>query len=621
MHLIDYLIVIIYLLGIVGLGFVLERRASAGLASYVLGRMPLNPIPIISLLLREYNCMAGIIYIRKFRMPWWALGASGMASNTDIAGTMLITALVYALGTKGFFLEIRGGIVLVMVFFMIFMGKWTRRAKVMTLAQWMYLRFGKGREGNIARLISAVANLVFSIWIISYFAVGGGKFFGQFLGIDDRLAAILMIVIAMIYTTVSGFQGVIWTDVLQGVLIFIAIIYVCTMALQTVTIPAEFSISVPLADGKFQEIATNLTDWSNLLPPVQLDLPGQYSIYNLFGITIFFYVLKTSLEGLGGVGGYMSQRYFAARSDRDAGLLSLFWILLLSFRWPLVTAFAVLGIHYGITNEVIADPELVLPTVITEYVPIGMKGLLVACFIAAAMSTFDSIINSSAAYWVKDIYQAFLKPQASEKQLVQQARYASVVIVIIGLLFSFPVVNINDIWGWLTLGFGSGLFIPLVLRWYWWRFNGYGFALGTAAGMMGAIITKLTGIQLAEYLNFLIPSSCSWLGCIVGTFLTPPTEPKIIAKFYKITRPFGFWQPIRQHLPSNIQAKIRAENRRDILSILIAVPWQLVLFLMGMMFMMKLWDNFGVLLLVFLLLSICLYFTWFRYLSKEVRID
>lgn len=594
MHLIDYLIVIIYLLGIVALGFLLQRKASEGIESYFLGER---------------------------KMPWWALGASGMASNTDIAGTMLITALVYALGTKGFFLEIRGGIVLVMSFFMIFMGKWTRRARVMTLAEWMCLRFGRGREGNIARLISAVANIVISIWLISYFAVGGGKFFGQFLGIDDRLAAILMIVIAMVYTVVSGFQGVVWTDVFQGVLIFILIIYICTMALQTVTLPTEFSISVPLPDGQFQEITTNLTDWSHLFPPAELDLPGQYSLYNLFGITIFFYVLKTSLEGFAGAGGYMSQRYFAAQSDRQAGLLSLFWILLLSFRWPLVTALAILGIHHGITTEVIADPELVLPTVIKEYVPVGMKGLLVACFIAAAMSTFDSIINSSAAYWVKDIYQAFLKPQASEAQLLQQSRYASVVIVIVGLLFSFPVVNINDIWGWLTLGFGSGLLIPLVLRWYWWRFNGYGFALGTVAGMIGAIVTKLTGIQLAESLNFLIPSSCSLLGCMAGTYLTPPTELEVLVDFYQKTRPFGFWQPIRPHLHSHIQSKIRAENRRDILSLLIAVPWQLVLFLMGMMFMMKRWDNFGFLLLVFLLLSICLYFTWFRYLSQEVRID
>lgn len=590
MQFLDYLIVVIYLLIIVGFGFILQRKASQGIEAYFLGNRSL---------------------------PWWALGASGMASNTDIAGTMIITALIYALGIKGFFIEIRGGIVLIMAFFMIFMGKWTRRAQVMTLAEWMRLRFGEGREGNIARLISAVANLIISIWIISYFAVGGGKFFGQLLGIDDRLAAILMIVLAMIYTAASGFYGVIWTDVFQGILIFIAIIYVCSLAFSMVTLPNEFLISVPLDNNQFESIATTLTNWSQLTPPLALDLPGQYSAYNLFGVTVFFYFLKTGIEGFSGAGGYMSQRYFAASSDRAAGLLSLFWILLLAFRWPLVTAFAILGIHYGLTNTVIADPELVLPTVISAYIPVGIKGLLVACFIAAAMSTFDSIINSSAAYWVKDIYQAYLNPNANNQQLIFQSRLASVVVVLIGLLFSFPVVNINDIWGWITLGFGSGLFIPLLLRWYWWRFNGYGFAIGMLAGMTTAIITKLSGFSFPEYANFLIPASASWLGCIIGTLLTPPTEEAVLDNFYQVTKPFGFWYPMRKKLSFPEQAKIKQENIRDIIAICIAVPWQLVLFLTGMVLLTKQWEQLGWLLLLLVLLSIGLYFTWFRHLKTK----
>ena len=595
MQVIDYIIVIAYFVATLAVGFYWEKKASAGLDSYFLG---------------DRN------------LPWWALGASGMASSTDISGTMVITALVYALGTKGFFIEIRGGIVLVVAFFMIFMGKWVRRSQVMTLAEWMRLRFGEEREGKIARFISAAANLIISIWIISYFAVGGGKFFGVVIGIDDRLASIVMIVISTIYTAMSGFYGVIWTDVFQGALIFVAIIYICILALQNVNLPPEFAVSVPLGDGKFEQITAKLADWSAILPPMDLNLPGQYGLYNLFGITVFFYLLKTCLEGFSGVGGYMSQRYLAAKSDREAGLLSLFWIVLLSFRWPLVTGFAVLGIHYGITTtNIIADPEIVLPFVIKTYVPIGVKGLLIACFIAAAMSTFVSIINASAAYWVKDIYQGYINPQANEPQLILQSRLASVAVVVLGLLFSFPVVNINDIWGWLTLAFGSGLFVPLLLRWYWWRFNGYGFALGTLTGMAAAIITKLLGIPLPEYANFLVPSGCSLLGCIVGTMLTPPTDTAVLDNFYKVTRPFGFWQPIRQQLPPNIQAKIKSENTRDIVATVIAVPWQLVLFMTGMMLVMKQWDNFGVLLLVLILLSIGLYFTWFRHLSKEVKVE
>ncbi|MEO0947698.1 MAG: sodium:solute symporter [Cyanobacteria bacterium J06641_5] len=591
MQLLDYGIIGLYLGAIVALGFWLQRRAAAGIDSYFLGDR---------------------------QMPWWALGASGMASNTDLAGTMVIVALVYALGTKGFFIEIRGGIVLVMAFFMVFMGKWTRRSQAMTLAEWMHLRFGTGRAGDWARLLSALANLVIYVWIISFFAVGGGKFFGELLGVNDRLAAIAMILLAMVYTIVSGFQGVIWTDVLQGGLIFTAIVYVCALAMQTVTLPESFTVSLPLPEGQFQQLQVALTDWHSLWPGAQLELPGNYSIFNLFGITIFFYLLKTCLEGLGGVGGYMSQRYFAAKSDREAGLLSLFWIVLLSCRFPLVTAFAVLGIHYGLTQgEVIADPELVLPIVVDRYIPTGIKGLLVACFVAAAMSTFDSIINSGAAYWVKDIYQAFLKPQASDRELLFQGRLASGGIVVLGLLFSWPVANAGDLWGWLTLAFGSGLFVPLVLRWYWWRFNGYGFAAGTIAGMVAAIVAKASGIALPEYANFLVPSGCSLLGCIVGTYLSAPTDRTVLAHFYATTRPFGFWGPIRKTLSPELQAQATRENRRDLWAVAIAVPWQLVLFLTGMMLVAKQWQQFGVLVTVLIPLSFGLYWFWFRHLDRQ----
>ncbi|MDJ0556812.1 MAG: sodium:solute symporter [Microcoleaceae cyanobacterium MO_207.B10] len=587
----------IYLLFIIIFGVFIQRKASIGIESYFLGSR---------------------------NLPWWVLGASGMASNTDLAGTMVLTSLVYALGTKGFFIEIRGGIVLIMAFLMTFMGKWNRRAQVMTIAEWMELRFGNGREGNIARIISAVANIIFAIGTMSYFAVGGGKFLGGFLGIDDRFAGIFLILLALIYTTVSGFYGVVLTDVFQGILIFVAILYICFIAFQTVSLPETFAISIP---GTEQLQEWSLTEWSSIIPPINIDLPGDYSIFNLFGGVMLFYIFKVFLEGGAGGGGYMIQRYFAARSDREAGLLSLFWIFLLSFRWPLVTSLAILGIDYGLKNEIISDPELVLPTVISAYIPVGVKGLLVACFIAAAMSTFDSIINASAAYWVKDIYQAYIKPEASERQLINQGRLASILIVGLGLIFSFNITNINDIWGWLTLGLGTGLFIPLVLRWYWWRFNGYGFAIGTGAGLLAAILTKavilpvLNMPQLQEYILFLVPSICSFLGCIFGTLLTPATNLEVIDNFYRVTRPFGFWGVVSQNLPTNIQAKIERENRRDILATLIAIPWQLVLFLMGMMLMMKQWNNFGVLFLLFILLSIGLYFTWFKYLDKEVKVD
>ena len=597
MSTVDLIIVIIYLLAIVIVGLLVQKKASKDINSYFLGNR---------------------------KLPWWVLGASGMASNTDIAGTMINTAFIYALGTKGFFIEIRGGVTLIMAFLMVFMGKWNRRSQVMTQAEWMHFRFGTGKEGDFARIISAIAAIVMTVAMVTYFVIGAGKFVGAFLGIEPIYASLLMVVLAMIYTVASGLYGVVWTDVFQGVFIFGVILYITGMAMSTVNLPQEFFVSVPMVDGSFTAIKTTLAEWSRIIPPNEMNMPegSTFAIYNLFGIAIMFYIFKVTLEGASGAGGYMLQRYFAAKSDREAGMLSLFWTCLLAFRWPLIASFAMLGIYHGIeTGSVIADPELVLPTVIKNYIPAGVRGFLIAGLMAAAMSTFDSTVNAGAAYWVKDLYQAYLRPRASEKDLMFQARLASVGIVVLALLFSLTISNINEIWGWITMGIGAGMFIPQVIRWYWWRFNGYGFAIGTAVGMTAAVLTKAFAGPIPEYTSFLIASVSSLAGCILGTLLTPATENNVLENFYRVTRPFGFWSHIRGSLPKAVQSKINQENRRDIIATFFAVPWQVVLFLTGMMIVMKQWTNVLNLGFLLILLSAGLYWFWFRHLSKEVKID
>ncbi|NOZ75459.1 MAG: sodium:solute symporter, partial [FCB group bacterium] len=303
---IDYGIVLVYLVTIVVIGLVVQRKASQGIDSYFLGNRDL---------------------------PWWALASSGMSSNLDISGTMIIAALIYALGAKGFYIEIRGGVTLIMAFLMIYMGKWNRRSGAMTLAEWMELRFGKGRQGQIARLLAAISSIIMTIAMVTYFALGGGKFLDTFLGIHNYLglpsefwAATLLISVAMIYTVASGLYGVVWTDVFQGILIFAAIVYMAVRALG-IDLPEEFSISLPLFDGGFERYTTTLKDWTRIIPDFRLSIDSlsEYSIYNLFGVAIMFYLLKVILEGSGGTGNYMLQRYFAAKNDRDAGLLSVFW--------------------------------------------------------------------------------------------------------------------------------------------------------------------------------------------------------------------------------------------------------------------------------------------------------
>jgi Na+/proline symporter len=590
MILIDYLIIIGYLLILIGIGIYLQHKASRSTESFFLG---------------DKN------------LPWWALGASGMASNLDVSGTMIIAALVYAMGVQGFFIEIRGGVVLILAFMMIFMGKWNRRANVMTIAEWMEFRFGTGPQGQAARMLAAIAQLTFAIWAISYFIQGAGIFLSQMLGISPDLAGILMITLCAFYAALSGLYGVVYTEVFQGALILVVVVYTVTHVMMNITLPPEFMVSVPAGDGTFVQVKQTLANWVDFLPKWELNMPGEYSQYNLIGMATMFYLLRSTIDGMCGSGGYMMQRFMAAKNEREVGLLSVFWIFLLSFRWPFIMAIAILAVSLSAKGQVIANPEVVLPTVLMELFPAGIKGLLVAGLLAAAMSTYVAIVNSGAAYWVNDIFQRFIKPEADRKELILHSRVASIAIVILGLLSTYAFSSLNDVWGFLTMGFGVGLIVPQFIRWYWWRFNGFGYAGGTFVGMLVAIVMRFVIGDFTEMQMFFTTAGVTFLGSIVISLFFPATDMETLKTFYIRTRPFGFWGPVRALVAKDIDmAAVNKENRRDIFSTFVAVPWMLFMGITPMLFVTKQWIYFGYAGAILLVLTIILYFSWFKHLNK-----
>ncbi|HPN36395.1 MAG TPA: sodium:solute symporter [bacterium] len=599
MAVLDFAIVVLYLLGTLFIGFWMQKKASESITSYFLGNKTI---------------------------PWWALASSGMASNLDLSGTMIIVALVYALGANGFYIELRGGVVLIMAFLTAFMGKWNRRANVMTLAEWMEFRFGSGPEGRLARLVTAITSLLFTVAMVTYFAIGGGKFLDKFLGIpsfwglsSEFWAAAILIFVSAVYTIASGLYGVVWTDFFQMVLILAMILYITIRAFG-IELPENLLISMPLKDGGFQTYPTTFSEWSNVLPKWNLDLDpaNAYSIYNLFGVAVLFYFFKVAFEGSGGATNYMAQRYFAARNDREAGLISVLWTFLLSFRWIFVAALAIWGLSLGAQ---ITDPEKVLPMVV-DTLPMGIKGFLVAGFMAAAMSTFVSTVNAGAAYWVKDIYLVLIRPHASGKSAMMQSYLASTVVVVMGLSLMLVIKNINDIWGWITMSISAGMVIPFMIRWYWWRLNGYGYTIGLATGTLAAILWKLIMPEnTEEYFSFIFSCGLSILGTVAGTLLTRPTDDKVLEHFYTVTRPFGFWGPYKRRRDASAAIAIDRENRRDLLSLLFAAPWQISLFLFMMSLVMRQWSQTLMLALILALCSLGMYLFWYRHLSLQERAE
>ena len=569
---VDISVLVLYLLGVLSIGIALRRKAGQDLDSYFLGSR---------------------------RIKWWALGLSGMASNLDVTGTMVIISFFYIIGIKGFLVAIRGGLVLTMPFLMIFMGKWLRRSRVMTNAEWMILRFGNGPDGQAARLLSAIATIVGTIGMVAYFAVGTGKFLSLFLPFPPRVCALIMITVGLAYTTLGGLYGVVYTDVAQAALIAFATIFLSVRAFFAIG-ASDFAARLPQG-------------WLELSVPWKIQMPTGYEIYNLFALTILFFSFKTFLEGLSGPGGYMAQRYYAADSDKDAGRLSALWIVMLTFRWPFIMAVAALAF---LLPTPLADPEMALPTVLTQLVPIGLKGLLLAGLMAASMSTFDSTINAGAAYLVKDVYQAFIKPQASEKELVRVSYLSTILIVVVALALAYFTPSINAIWRWLTMSLAAGVFLPNVLRWYWWRFNGAGYAIGTGVGMVAAIVERIIWPNHSDWLSFLIVSAVAALGLVVATLAWPASPDSALDEFYRRVRPFGWWRPVQQRLG------VRSGNAdlgRDSIALLLAIVWHLTLFLVPIFAVLHLWGESITAGVLLVLSSFGLYHVWYKHLDKGVE--
>ncbi|MBK9120168.1 MAG: sodium:solute symporter [Phycisphaerales bacterium] len=580
MHWIDLSILAAYFVGVFALAIGLSRRAGRNIDSYFLGD-------------------------RKMR--WWLLGASGMASNIDVAGTLLIVSLIYTFGLQGFLIELRGGIVLTMAFFLAFMGKWTRRSGCMTVADWMTFRFGPGTQGAVARLVAAGFNLVFFVWALAYFLKGTSEFLSVYLPVEwggsPEGAAILLMLSVMVYTSLAGLHGVVWTDVVQGVLILLLALVVTWKA------------AVAVDPGTLGDVID--ADWLRLLPPARIEPPAGYESFSLLALSIGFYFFKTVIDGFSGAGGYMAQRFFAARDEREAGLISLIWIVLMSVRWPLIMGLVLLGLTIP---DRISSPEAVLPIVIQEMMPVGLRGLLLVALLGAAMSTYSSFMNAGSAFFVRDIYQAHLRPQAGQRELVVAGYVATIALVLCGVWLALGADRVNDLWSVLTMGVGAGLIVPNCMRWYWYRMNGYGYAAGAGTAMIVALaiegrnrVLGAAGLtKFSEWQTFGLLCAAAVLAIIVVSLLTRPVDRVVLANFFRTTRPFGWWNPQRADLPRDEVAGIQRENRRDLLALLLAVPWQLVLFLLPMVALLRQWPLTAGLAAALLLLSIGLYIVWYR---------
>ena len=551
MHTIDQIIIFSYLILVILSGIYFSRRASQNIDSYFLGGKS---------------------------VPWYLLGVSNASSMFDISGTMWLVYMVFVYGLKGIWMPWMWP-TFNQIFFMIYIAIWVRRSNVLTGAEWIETRFGTGRGSELSRLSVTIFAIVSVVGMLTYAFQGIGKFATIFFpwNLSANTYAIIVMSITTIYVLLGGMYSVVLTDIIQFILLSFTSIIIGIIALSRVT-PEALHNAIP--DGWLNlSIGWNLDlDWSKHIPAVNSQIQSDgYSLFFIFFCMIIFKGILNSMAGP--VPTYDMQRMLAAKSPKEAGLMNGIVSVAIIPRWIMVPAVAVLALVYfspqinGMGTQI--DFELVLPYVINKFVPVGVMGLLLAGLLAAFMSTFDSTVNCGAAYIVNDIYKKYINPKASQKKYVNVSYIASLILVASGIAFGFMPNSINSITEWVVFGLAGGYTAPNILRWHWWRFNGYGYFWGMISGVIFAISFGQLFPDISAVNSFPIILAISLISSIAASLLTKPDNEETLISFYKKVRPWGFWKPVYEKVKeTDPNFRKNTQAGRDLTNVGIGIVWQ-----------------------------------------------
>ncbi len=501
-------------------------------------------------------------------MPWWLAGTSMVATTFAADTPLAVTGLVVRHGIAGnwFWWSLAiGGMFTVFVFAPLW-----RRAEVITDVELIELRYG-GRPAAILRAFRAVylvllVNPIIMGWVTSAMlkvlryglldtelgstAPGGWM--------DGCVIAGLLIAVGL-YSVASGLWGVVITDFVQFVLAMSGCIALAVLAVDRVggivrmreQIIDRFGSDAPL---RF------LPDFSSTDPWLPL---------SSFAIMVGVQWWASWYPGAEpGGGGFVVQRMAGCCDERHARLATL-WFQLAHYclrPWPwLLVALAALVLIPDIRQS--SDPDAGYVVLMRQLAPPGLRGLLLVTFFAAYMSTISTLINWAASYLVRDLYQRFWRPEATERQLVRASRLFSILTLIFGALAAWLMrhVSVDVAWKYLAaLGAGTGA--VYMARWLWWRINAW-----SEIAAMGASLVCFAAIQLLTAktpwreehvlaLNALV-TCLVWLAVM---WLTPPVSNQILLAFYRKVRPPGWgWQPLQKlapdvHAPDTLRSALMA---------------------------------------------------------------
>jgi SSS family solute:Na+ symporter len=519
-----------------------------------------------------FNLAIGIYYRKKAtgsvndyfisgrNVTWWLAGTSMVATTFAADTPLAVTGLTARNGIAGNW--IWWSLVFSGMLTVFFYAKLWRRAGVLTDVEFAEIRYS-GRPAAFLRGFRALyLGLPINLIIMGWVNLAMIKILTLILGID-KIEAIYIVIGIMVLTasisTLSGLWGVLVMDLFQFILKMGMVIALAVFAVEAVGGMSSLKEGLAHLD-EARNLGTGATG------SVMSFTPDLNSLWMPM-ITFFVYIAvnwwATWYPGAEpGGGGYVAQRIFSAKDEKHS-ILATLWFNIAHYAirpWPWILVALVAMVQFQHDAAFAQDPESGYIRIMLMYLPVSLRGLMVAAFAAAYMSTIGTQLNWGASYLVNDLYRRFLRKSGTEKHYVRISQLATVLLMICSAIVSFYMESISGAWMFLmALGAGTGL--VYILRWYWWRINAWSEVAAMASAFVVSLVLEF-GFHLSSENAYdfaylvLITTGITTAVWLIVTYLTKPEPEEKLILFYHRVRPSPtFWGPIAAKVQDVIPQK------------------------------------------------------------------
>ena len=467
-------------------------------------------------------------------MPWWLLGVSMVATTFSTDTPNLVTDLVRQKGVSGnwsWWAFLLTGMLTVFVY-----AKLWHRSGVLTDIEFYELRYSGKAAAFLRGFRALYLGLIFNVLVMGTVSLAAVKFGEIVLGWPGWMTLSIACSITLAYSTMGGLKAVIITDFIQFILAMVGSVWAML-----------FIIGLPEVGGLAQLIThSNVIDKLSILP--SFSDPNVWVPVMLVPLAVQWWASYYPGAEPGG-GGYIAQRMFSAKDEENAvGATFLFNIAHYALRpWPwILIALSSLIIFPELSDIQKAFPNLpvdklghdVAYPAMLSLLPSGLLGLVAASLIAAFMSTMSTQLNLGASYLVNDFYHRFIKPDASDKDLVRVGRLFTILSIFLGGGLGLFLTSAGQAFT-LLLMIGAGTGLIYILRWFWWRINAYTEIVAMISSLVIAAYFNFGNSSLEEWEKIVLGAILTTIVWLVATFVTPPDDEKTLQNFVKKINPGG----------------------------------------------------------------------------------